>query len=108
MNAIQGVLHEELQNSLRIKQRYIEALKEAPKGCLRKKQMGSREYFYLVHREGTKVNYTYLGKLSEQQIQEYKEKQDKRKTYKEDIRKLNEQIDYLKRLVNVRATRSRS
>jgi hypothetical protein len=102
MNAIQGVLHEELENSIRIKKRYLDALSQIKKGCLRKKTVNDKEYFYLVYREGAKVKYSYLGKLSEQQIKEHRENQKRRKEYQDSVRKLNQQIKYLKRVVNVR------
>jgi len=102
MNAVQGVLYEELENSIRIKKRYIEALLQIKKGCLREKIVNGKRYFYLAYREGTKVKYSYLGKLSEQQIKEYRENQKKRKEYQKSIRTLNQQIKYLRKVVNVR------
>ncbi|MHC9542850.1 MAG: hypothetical protein AB9903_25335 [Vulcanimicrobiota bacterium] len=102
MNAIQGVLYEELENLIRIKERYVDALLQIKKGCLRKKIVNGKEYFYLAYREGVKVKYSYLGKLSEQQIKEYRENQKKRKEYQKSIRTLNQQIKYLRKVVNVR------
>ncbi len=103
MDVIKGVLKEELENSLRMKKRYLEALSELPKGSLVKKEIAGKEYYYEVFREGSKVRLSYKGKLSEDQVRDFEEKQQKRRRYKELIRDLDQQISYLRKVLNVRA-----
>jgi hypothetical protein len=103
MNIIKGVLKEELENSLRIRKRYLAALADFPKGSLVKKEIAGKAYYYEVFREGPKIQFSYKGKLSEAQVQDFKEKQERRRRYKKLIRELDHQISYLKRVLRVRA-----
>ncbi len=102
MSAIQETVKEELENTLKTRQRYREELDTLPKGCLRRRMVQGQEYFYRVFREGAKVKYVYLGKLSEEQFNVHNESRLKRKAYKEAIKKLNQHIDYLKRILKVK------
>jgi hypothetical protein len=102
VSAIQETVQEELENTLKTLQRCKEELDALPKGCLRKRMVQGQEYFYRVFREGAKVKYVYLGKLSEEQINVHNESRLKRKTYKEAIKELNQRIDYLKRILKVK------
>jgi len=71
MNAIKGVLEEELQNSLRMKKQYEKALREFPKGSLVEKKIRGHKYYYLAVREGKKVKFVYKGKISEEEKKIY-------------------------------------
>ena len=67
MKIIKGVLEEELQNSLRMKEQYEKALKKLPRGCLSKKIIKGKPYYYLVERKGKKVEYKYIGNISDKE-----------------------------------------
>ncbi|MDQ7827052.1 MAG: hypothetical protein RDV48_29920 [Candidatus Eremiobacteraeota bacterium] len=103
MDVIRGVLVEELENSLRIRERYLESLRALPRGSLRKKHINGHDYYYLAFREGRKVKYSYLGKLSESRLREYEEGRRKRDEQKKAVKKLDQQIRYLRKAINVRA-----
>jgi len=103
MNIIKGILKEELENSFKIKERFLISLNELPQGSLRKKKIEGYEYYYLKYREGPKVKTKYLGKLSKEQLKEYKEIKDQKQKYKNSIKELNQQIKYLQRIINVKS-----
>jgi len=92
---IKGVLAEELNNSLRMKKEYEEALKRLPQGCLVIKKIRGHKYFYLVKRIGKKVKYVYKGKVSEQEIKRYEEAKVMRAKYRNLASRVKKQIRFL-------------
>ncbi len=56
MGVIKGVLKEELENSYDMLKRYQEEIAKV-KGCLIRKKIGKRYYYYLVKRQGKKVKF---------------------------------------------------
>lgn len=103
MNIIKRMLKEELENSIKIKQRYVSALNNISKGALRKKNVKGHFYYYLNIREGSKVKSPYLGRLSKVEIKKYEEDKKKKKQYRQSIKELNQQIKYLERIMNVKS-----
>lgn len=93
---IKGVLAEELQNSLRMQQGYERSLQALPQGCLSRKVIGGRDYYYLVRREGQKVVYQYRGKISLEEIKLYGEAKKKRAQYRGLLSRVKKQVRYLK------------
>jgi len=93
---IKGVLAEELENSLRMKREYEEALKRLPQGCLAKRKIRGHEYFYLVKRVDNKVKYVYKGKVSEEEIKKYGEAKVMRAKYRNLLSQVKKQIRFLK------------
>jgi len=93
---IKGVLSEELQNSLRMKREYEEALKNLPKGCLALRKIHGHEYYYLVKRIDRKVKYIYKGKISEEEKKKYEEAKMLRTKYRNLLSKVKKQIRFLR------------
>ena len=94
---IKGVLQEELVNSRRMQRRYVQALRRLGKGSLVKKRIGGRAYYYLALREGARVRFRYLGKLSAQEVQEHQAQHRQRGQYRRLLRDVKEQIRFLER-----------
>lgn len=94
--AIKGVLAEELENSLRMKKEYENALASLPKGCLVVKEIKGHEYCYLVKRADKKVQYIYKGKLSEKEKKQYEEAKILRAKYRKLLSQVNKQIKFLR------------
>lgn len=93
---IKGVLAEELENSLRMKKEYEDALRKLPKGCLSVKKIGNHSYCYLVKRVGRKVKYIYRGKISDNEKKKYKEAKILRAKYRKLLSKVKKQIRFLR------------
>ena len=94
---IQSVLQEELVNSRRMRRRYEEALRRLGKGSLVKKRIGGRAYYYLARREGARVRFRYLGKLSAQELQARQAQHGQRGQYRRLLREVKQQIRFLER-----------
>jgi len=93
---IKGVLAEELENSLRMKKEYEEALRRLLQGCLAKRKIRGHEYFYLVKRVDNKVKYIYKGKISEEEIKKYEEAKVMRAKYRKLLSQVKKQIRFLR------------
>ena len=96
MRIIKSVLEEELQNSLRMKEEYEEALKKLPRGSLVKKIIKGRPYYYLAERKGSKVVYRYLGQPSDKEKEKYEKAKELRKKYRHNLSMVKKQIAYLR------------
>ena len=94
---IQGVLQEELVNSQRMRRRYEQALRRLGKGSLVAKRIRGRLYYYLAAREGRRVRFRYLGKLSEQELSRWAANRRRRQQYRRLLREIKQQIRFLER-----------
>lgn len=94
---IKGVLKEELDNSIRMKERYEEELSKLPPGSLIKKKIKGHDYYYIVLRENGDVKFKYQGKdVPKELIKEYERAKDLRKKYRSSLSQLKKQIKFLK------------
>ncbi len=93
---IKGVLAEELENSLRMKKEYEDALRRLLQGCLAKRKIRGHDYFYLVKRVDNKVKYIYKGKVSEEEIKKYEEAKVMRAKYRKLLSQVKKQIRFLR------------
>ena len=94
---IKSVLQEELVNSRRMERRYAQALRRLGKGSLVKKCIGGHAYYYLAMRDGGRVRFRYLGKLSAQELQARQAQHRQRGQYRRLLRELKQQIRFLER-----------
>lgn len=93
---IKGVLAEELENSLRMKKEYEEALRDLPRGCLAIRKIRGHEYCYLVERVAKKVKYSYKGKLSSEEKKKYDDVKELRAKYRKLLSQVKKQIRFLR------------
>ena len=93
---IKGVLKEELQNSLRMKKEYEQALRNLPQGCLAVRKIRNHKYYYLVRRIDNKVKYIYKGKISEEEKKKYLEAKELRAKYRKLLSQVKKQIRFLR------------
>ena len=99
MGVIKGVLKEELENSLRMKDDYEKALKDLPRGCLVAKEIRGHKYYYLVARENDKVKYAYKGKISDEDIRKYEDAKKFRAKYRNLLSQAKKQIKFLRKVL---------
>lgn len=93
---IKSVLAEELKNSLKMQKEYEKALKRLPEGCLVGKNIRGHVYYYLVKRNGKKIDYIYKGKLSKAEVKKYDEAKRVRAKYRKLLSQVKKQIKFLK------------
>jgi len=93
---IKGVLAEELENSLRMKKEYEQALKKLPQGCLAVRNIRGHKYYYLAKRVGKKVKYIYKGKISDDEKKKYEDAKMLRAKYRKLLSQVKKQIRFLR------------
>ena len=96
MRVIKGILKEELANSLAMEKSYERELAKLPKGSLVKKTIKGHVYYYLEVRENGKVRFLYRGKLSEKEIEQYKQAKQYRAQYRKLLSEVRRQIRFLR------------
>jgi len=96
MKVIKSVLEEELANSLAMKKDYERELAKLPKGSLVKKKIKGHEYYYLEIREKDRVRFIYKGKLSDKEIEKYKQAKEYLAKYRKLLSQIKKQIKFLK------------
>ncbi len=97
MRVIKGILQEELANSLAMKKSYEKELAKLPKGSIVKKTVKGHKYFYIVLRDKGKVKFIYKGaKVSDSEINKYKQAVEYRAKYRSLLSELKKQIKFLR------------
>lgn len=98
-DVVKAVFQDELERNQRLVLRYEKELELLPKGSIFKRKIGNQEYLYLNYREGKKVISKFLGKIEEFNSDKLQVQLNKRKEYKQLIKKLKlEQKELLKAL----------
>lgn len=103
MGVLKGVLKEELENSRDMLKRYQEETAKT-KGCLIRKKIGRRYYYYLVKRQGKKVKFIYKGPISEKIKKAYNEQRKMFNKYKKLLLQVKNQIKFIKRALRGKET----
>jgi len=96
MGVIKGVLKEELENSYDMLKGYRREI-DRIKGCLIRKKIGKRYYYYLAKRQGKKIKFIYKGPISEEVRKAYAEQRKMLSKYKKLLLQVKNQIKFIKR-----------
>ena len=99
MDAIKEAMKKELKKADIGRKFYEKKLKKLPKGSLRMKIIGGREYGYIARREGYKVKYDYVGKVSDDVRAEYGNAKQARADYRNKITALNAKMRLISRML---------
>ena len=94
--SIKSVLREELDNSMRMQERYVQELARLPRGSLVKRVIKGNDYYYLVYRQDGKVHSVYQGKSSADEIAKYDAAKRKRAQYRQQLSMVKKQIQFLR------------
>ena len=101
--AIKELLQEELGNSLRMAKDYEHASAKLPRGCLVKKAIGGRSYYYLAHREKDRVRFKYLGRhVDEKELAKYSEAKQLRAKYRRLMADVRKQVRFLRKALHAK------
>lgn len=103
MGVIRGVLKEELENSRDMLKRYQEEIAKI-KGCLIRKKIGKRHYYYLVKRQGKKVKFIYKGPISEEVKKAYVKQRKMLNKYRKLLLQVKNQIKFIRRALRGKET----
>jgi hypothetical protein len=101
--AIKELLQEELGNSLRMARDYEHASAKLPRGCLVKKAIRGRAYYYLACREKDRVRFKYLGhEVDEQELAKYAEAKRLRAQYRRLLADVRQQVRFLRKALRAK------
>ncbi len=102
--AIRELLEEELENSLRMEQRYTEELEKLPRGSMVRKTVNGHAYYYIVMRdEQGKVKLVYKGQVDAAEQKFYQLTKEKRAQYRKLRAKVRAQIRFIRRALRAKA-----
>lgn len=96
MGVIKGVLKEELANSRDMLRRYQEEIAKI-KGCLIRKKIGRRCYYYVAKRQGKKVKFVYKGPISKEIRLSHIQQRRMLNKYKKLLARVKSQIKFIRR-----------
>lgn len=105
MEMLRGVLQEELQNSHRRVSALEKALESLPQGSFHEKIINDKKYFYRVswNSRSKKNAFELLSEAPSEKLRlAYQKAKEKRADYKNQIRILKLQIQFLKRALRAR------
>ena len=104
MEMLKGVLREELENSYRRIKAFEKALEELPQGSIHEKVINGRKYFYRAvwDSEAKRNAFEMLSEPSKELLSAYDKAKEKRAVYKNQIRILKLQVQFLKRSLRAR------
>jgi hypothetical protein len=97
MNILISTLKEELATAKRLENKYIEKLEALPRGSFIIRIVCNKQYGYLTFREDGKVKQEYLGSLSEDEVEYYRNAMTQRAEYKRKLKSVREQIKIINR-----------
>ena len=103
MSVLISTLQEELANARRLEKKYRASLEKLPQGSFIVRRIKNKQYGYLTRREKGRVIQEYLGLMGESSVAEYREKNQKKKNYKEQLKKVREQVAILERALRGQA-----
>jgi len=103
MDVLKSVLKEELESVLDKKKFYQDGINELPKGSLQVKIIDGQEYVYIAYREGARVKFDFIGKPDDSKVEEYGRRIEKRKRLQENLKLVNRQIKYLRKIINAKS-----
>lgn len=100
-SVINGILDDEYQRSIRMSERYAQELEGLPKGSLLLRNMpdSNSTYIYLKYREDGKVISKYIGTTEKIDIDDLKNKIERRRELQGILRRLKAEQKDLKKLL---------
>ena len=101
--AIKELLKEELGHSLRMERDYQRELRKLPRGCVVKKKVRSRVYFYIAFRDKARVRFIYRGRsMSEDDLAKYAKAKRRRAQYRGLLSDVRKQIKFLRKALRAK------
>lgn len=104
-NPVKGVLKGELGVILGKISSYRKAMLAIPPGSLVEKKIKGKQFFYRAYRDGRKVRFAYVGKLSQEGQEKARKAASMRMRYRKIISDLKKQAIYLRRVLHERKRR---
>ncbi|HBA84796.1 MAG TPA: hypothetical protein DCZ95_11940 [Verrucomicrobia bacterium] len=101
--AIRELLKEELANSVRMERDYQRELARLPRGCVVKKLIRGKAYYYLAFREEGKVRFQYQGRdMDVKKIALHRKAKQDRIQYRKLLSEVRKQIKFMRKALRAK------
>jgi hypothetical protein len=102
MTIVFGILKDELDRLMSLKENYTRIIDDLPKGSIIVKRRNGRKYYYLAWREGAKVKYKYIGIEKSDKLNETTKSICEKKNFKEKIKNVKQSIKEIEKVLNAK------
>lgn len=102
MGYLKGVLHEERKRLKALFKKYSSEIASLPRGCVSIKKRKDRDYLYLAYRQGSKVNFKYIGQVSSENSKAVLEGIELRKKYENKLKQVKKDLKEIERVISGR------
>ena len=99
MSIVKYILGEELHRLEQLSQQYAGKIKKLPKGSISVKGYNGNKYAYLAFRDGNKVKFRYIGRVSSQAVKKMITDRQQRLSYIIKQKEVNKDIREIKRAI---------
>ncbi len=99
MSIVDDVMRDELKRNLEMQAAYNNEIASLRKGKIIIKKIRSREYYYLLYRDGIKVKTDYLGSKEKVSVENLQKELDKRKYYEKTLKDLLREEKKLRKVI---------
>jgi len=102
MGYLKGVLHEERKRLKALSRKYNSEIATLPRGCVSIKKRRDQDYLYLAYRQGSKVNFKYIGLVSSENAKVVLKKIVLRKGYETKLKQVKKDLKEIERVISGR------
>jgi len=102
MGYLKGVLHEERKRLKALSKKYSSEIASLPRGCVSIKKRRDQDYLYLVFRQGSKVNFKYIGQVSSENSKDVLKRIELRKKYEKKLKQVTKDLEEIEKVISGR------
>lgn len=99
MSVVFGIIKEEYDRLISLLEDYIKEFNNYPKGCIAKKKIKNKYYYYLEYRKKNKIIFEYLGKEDSEKYLNVKNKLSERLKIQNEIKKIKDDLKDIKKYI---------
>ena len=102
MGYLKGVLHEERERLKSLSGKYSREIASLPRGCVSIKKRRDQDYLYLAFRQGSKVNFEYIGQVSSENSKAVLKRIELRKKYENKLKRVTKDLKEIEKVLSGR------
>ena len=102
MGYLKGILHEERKRLKTLSRKYSSEIASLPRGCVSIKKRRDQDYLYLAYRQGSKVNFKYIGRVSSENSKNVLKRIELRKQYENKLKRVTKDLKEIEKVISGR------
>ena len=102
MGYLKGILHEEQKRLKALSRKYSSEITSLPRGCVSIKKRRDQDYLYLAYRQGSKVNFKYIGRISSENSNAVLKRIELRKKYENKLQRVKKNLKEIEKVISGR------